>query len=74
MDGSATMEADVEHSHISTALEVQRLDVDLYQSKTLWVPTRARGVFGGQVISQAIASATEGVDSEYGLHVRPYRF
>ncbi|KAJ7190960.1 hypothetical protein C8J57DRAFT_1489795 [Mycena rebaudengoi] len=27
--------------------EVERLDVDLYRSKTLWLPARGRGVFGG---------------------------
>jgi acyl-CoA thioesterase len=57
-----------EHSHISTALEVETLDVALFRSKTLWVPNRARGVFGGQVISQAIVSATNCVDRSYGLH------
>jgi len=57
-----------EHTHISTALEVEQLDANLFRSKTLWVPVRARGVFGGQVISQAIASATKCVDKSYGLH------
>ncbi|KAH7924000.1 hypothetical protein BV22DRAFT_1067601 [Leucogyrophana mollusca] len=57
-----------EHSKISTALEVEQIDVNLFRSKSLWVPTRARGVFGGQVISQAIVSATNCVDPAYGLH------
>jgi acyl-CoA thioesterase II len=57
-----------EHTHISTALEVETLDVTLFRSKTLWLPNRARGVFGGQVISQAIVSATKCVDKSYGLH------
>ena len=58
-----------EHTHISTALEVEQLDVNLFRSKTLWVPVHSRGVFGGQVISQAIVSATNCVDKGYGLHV-----
>lgn len=58
-----------EHTHISTALEVEKVDANLYRSKTLWVPVRARGVFGGQVISQALVSATNCVDKAYGLHV-----
>jgi acyl-CoA thioesterase len=58
-----------EHTHISTALEVETLDVTLFRSKTVWLPNRARGVFGGQVISQAIVSATKCVDKSYGLHV-----
>jgi acyl-CoA thioesterase len=57
-----------EHTHISTALEVEKLEVNLFRSKTLWVPNRARGVFGGQVISQAIVSATNCVAQAYGLH------
>ncbi|KAF7339739.1 DNA repair protein RAD14 [Mycena sanguinolenta] len=57
------------HEQIATALELERLDVDLFRSKTLWLPARARGVFGGQVISQAIVSATNSVDPAYGLHV-----
>ena len=57
-----------EHTHISTALEVETLDVNLFRSKTLWLPNRSRGVFGGQVISQAIVSATNCVDKAYGLH------
>ena len=57
-----------EHAHISTALEVETIDVRLFRSKTLYVPNRARGVFGGQVISQAIVSATKCVDDGYGLH------
>ena len=58
-----------EHELISTSLEVEQLDTNLFRSKSLWVPVRARGVFGGQVISQAIVSATNCVDSAYGLHV-----
>ena len=59
-----------EHEQISEALEVEQLDVNLYRSKTLYLPVRARGVFGGQVISQAIVSATNCVEQAYGLHVR----
>ena len=62
-----------EHEQISEALEVEQLDVNLYRSKTLYLPVRARGVFGGQVISQALVAATGCVDPAYGLHVRPCR-
>jgi acyl-CoA thioesterase len=58
-----------EHERIETALEVERLDVNLFRSKSLWVPNRARGAFGGQVISQAIVSATNCVAPGYSLHV-----
>ncbi|KAH8120165.1 Thioesterase/thiol ester dehydrase-isomerase [Phellopilus nigrolimitatus] len=58
----------VEHELISTSLEVEQLDTNLFRSKSLWLPVRARGVFGGQVISQAVVSATSCVDVSYGLH------
>lgn len=57
-----------EHEQIATSLEVEQLDVNLFRSKSLWLPVRARGVYGGQVISQALVSATNCVDPAYGLH------
>lgn len=58
----------VEHTQISTSLEVERIDKSLFRSKSLWLPLRARGVFGGQVISQAVVSATNCVDPAFALH------
>ncbi|KAG6837037.1 hypothetical protein H0H93_015900 [Arthromyces matolae] len=58
----------VEHEQISTSLEVEELDVNLFRSKSLWLPARSRGVFGGQVISQALVSATKCVDPAFALH------
>ncbi len=58
------------HEQISEALEVEQLDVNLFRSKTLFLPARSRGVYGGQVISQALVSATNCVDPAYYLHVR----
>lgn len=59
-----------EHVLISTSLEVEKLDTYLFRSPTssLYKPRRARGVFGGQVISQAVVSATRSVDEKYLLH------
>lgn len=59
----------VEHELISTSLEVETLDTNLFRSRSLRMPPRGRGVFGGQVISQAVVSATNCVDPAYGLHV-----
>ena len=59
----------VESPQPADALEVEQLDVNLYRSRRLWIPMRSRGVFGGQVISQAVVSATNCVDPVYGLHV-----
>ncbi|KAI0828373.1 hypothetical protein BC628DRAFT_1409414 [Trametes gibbosa] len=56
------------HEQISSALEVEQLDVNLYRSKTLYLPVHARGVFGGQVISQALVSANNCVDPMFSLH------
>ncbi|KXN83580.1 Acyl-coenzyme A thioesterase 8 [Leucoagaricus sp. SymC.cos] len=65
MSGEANQ---VEHEQISTSLEVERIEVNLFRSKSLWLPLRARGVFGGQVISQALVSATNAVGSQLSLH------
>jgi len=37
----------VEHEQISTSLEVEQIEVNLFRSKSLWLPLFARGVFGG---------------------------
>lgn len=58
-----------ESSKISTSLEVEQIDVNIFRSVKLFVPVRARGVFGGQVISQAIVSATKCINPAFGLHV-----
>ena len=58
-----------EHEQISTSLEIEQLDTNLFRSKSLWLPFRSRGVFGGQVISQAVVAATKCVKPEYALHV-----
>ena len=63
-------QSQLDHEQITEALEVEQLDVSLYRSKTLYLPARGRGVFGGQVISQALVSATNCVDPVYSLHVR----
>jgi len=34
---------------IGTSLEVEQLDTNLFRSKILYLPTNARGVFGGLV-------------------------
>ncbi|KAI0252642.1 Thioesterase/thiol ester dehydrase-isomerase [Lactifluus subvellereus] len=61
-----------EPSDISTALDVEQLDLNLYRSRNLSMPFLSRGVFGGQVISQALVSATKCVKPEFTLHVSAY--
>jgi len=53
---------------ISYALDVEQLDLNLYRSRNLTLPFEARGVFGGQVISQALVAATNCVKPEFTLH------
>jgi len=61
-----------EHILISTSLEFERLDTRLFRSpvSALRKPVLAvaRGVFGGQVVSQAMVAATRSVDEKYMLH------
>ena len=59
-----------EPSDISSALDVEQLDLNLYRSRNLSLPFEARGVFGGQVISQALVAATKCVKPELTVHVR----
>jgi hypothetical protein len=61
-----------EPSDISVALDVEQLDLNLYRSRNLYLPYEARGVFGGQVISQALVAATKCVKPEFLLHVSPH--
>ncbi|KAG8747990.1 hypothetical protein FRC10_009742 [Ceratobasidium sp. 414] len=60
-----------EHESISVSLELEELDAKLFRSKSLWTPARARGVFGGQVISQALLAATRCVEEGFAAHGGP---
>ncbi|KZT53267.1 Thioesterase/thiol ester dehydrase-isomerase [Calocera cornea HHB12733] len=57
-----------EHELITASLDLERLEKNLFRSKSLWIPSRARGVFGGQVISQALLAATNCVETAYSVH------
>lgn len=59
-----------ERRDISYVLDVEQLDLNLYRSRNLTLPFQARGLFGGQVISQALVAATRCVESDFTLHVR----
>ena len=66
----ATERNEAEPSDISSALDVEQLDLNLYRSRNLSLNFDARGVFGGQVISQALVAATNCVKPDFTLHVR----
>ncbi|TPX33645.1 hypothetical protein SmJEL517_g03530 [Synchytrium microbalum] len=53
---------------IEEELDLELIDVDLYRSKRLWRPSRARGVFGGQVVGQALGAATRTLDPKFHVH------
>ncbi|OZJ06726.1 hypothetical protein BZG36_00435 [Bifiguratus adelaidae] len=53
---------------IQNAVEVTEIDTNLYSSEQLWTPIGARGVFGGQVVAQAIRAATRTVPKQFTLH------
>ncbi|KAF9096229.1 Acyl-CoA thioesterase 8 [Mortierella sp. AM989] len=53
---------------IETMLDLEEIDKDLYRSKTLWRPMGARGVFGGNVVGQALVAAINTVSSDYSVH------
>lgn len=51
-------------------LDLHQLDRDLFRAKqcSLWVPPGGRGVFGGQVVGQALHAATLTVDADRVCH------
>ncbi|RKP07938.1 thioesterase-like superfamily-domain-containing protein [Thamnocephalis sphaerospora] len=55
---------------IEAFLELEEIEPNLYRSGTehLWLPPRARGVFGGQVVGQALAAATKTVSASFVVH------
>ncbi|KAK9762515.1 acyl-CoA thioesterase [Basidiobolus ranarum] len=53
---------------IENTLDLEEIDTNLYRSKNLWIPVGARGVFGGQVVAQALAAAMKTVSKEYHVH------
>ena len=55
-------------TNIEKALDLEDIDVDLFRSKSLWKPIGSRGVFGGQVVGQALASALKTADPKFQVH------
>ncbi|KAG0265608.1 Acyl-CoA thioesterase 8 [Mortierella polycephala] len=53
---------------IETMLDLEEIDKDLYRSKKLWAPMGARGVFGGNVVGQALVAATNTVSTDFSVH------
>lgn len=56
---------------ILRSIEVEQIDSVLFRSFSLWTPAGARGVFGGQVIAQALHAAAMTMNDPtrpWGLH------
>lgn len=55
---------------VEAALELERLDVNLFRSVRLWKPMpSSRAVFGGQIIGQSLAAAARTVeDATFRVH------
>lgn len=58
---------------ITASLALAPQGKDGFRSQSLWLPCGARGVFGGQVIGQALVAAGETVGPELGLHSQHVR-
>ncbi len=65
LDGKSS--ADTTGVEDKSYVRVDKIDDDLYKSVELWTPPGAKGVFGGQVIGQAMESAWHTVSE--GFHV-----
>ncbi|CDH48654.1 acyl-coenzyme a thioesterase 8 [Lichtheimia corymbifera JMRC:FSU:9682] len=53
---------------IMRALNVEEIDVDLYQSIELWHPAGSRGAFGGQMVAQALRAGWNTVSDDFHVH------
>jgi len=56
------------HSTLNNPIDLEMLDVDLFRSKSLWKPSGARAVYGGQVVGQALAASTRCVKDSKELN------
>lgn len=54
----------------SDAMQLEQLSELEFRSGSLWVPYGHRSAYGGQLMAQAICSASKCVDSRFNLHVR----
>ncbi|KAI9591559.1 thioesterase-like superfamily-domain-containing protein [Syncephalis fuscata] len=59
-----------ERALIEAFLELEEIEPNLYRadSRRLWLPPNARGVFGGQVVAQSLVAATKTVPAEFNVH------
>ncbi|CAL1542024.1 unnamed protein product [Lymnaea stagnalis] len=49
-------------------LDLEKIDEDLFRSKTLWKHRLARGVYGGQMIGHSLVAASHGIPESQHIH------
>ncbi|XP_034440303.1 acyl-coenzyme A thioesterase 8 [Hippoglossus hippoglossus] len=52
---------------VTSVLNLEKLDVDLYRGTHHWIP-RSKRLFGGQIIGQALVAAAKSVDDNLHAH------
>ncbi|CAG5114911.1 unnamed protein product [Candidula unifasciata] len=65
-NGDSTAELD---SFLSRSfLDLEKIDENLFRSRTLWKHKTARGVYGGQIIGQALVAGSQGIAEHQHIH------
>uniref|UniRef100_A0A667Z2Y3 Acyl-coenzyme A thioesterase 8 n=1 Tax=Myripristis murdjan TaxID=586833 RepID=A0A667Z2Y3_9TELE len=64
---SRASQQDLKSVLVTSVLNLEQLDVDLYRGKHHWVP-RTQRLFGGQIIGQALVAAAKSVDDNLFAH------
>ncbi|XP_076850386.1 acyl-coenzyme A thioesterase 8 isoform X2 [Brachyhypopomus gauderio] len=52
---------------VTSVLNLEKLDIDLYRGKHHWIP-RTRRLFGGQIVGQALVAAAKSVGDDVYAH------
>ncbi|XP_072521954.1 acyl-coenzyme A thioesterase 8 [Salminus brasiliensis] len=65
--GSLTGTPDLRSVLVTSVLNLEKLDTDLYRGKHHWVP-RSQRLFGGQIVGQALVAAAKSVTDHMHAH------
>lgn len=55
-------------SVMKNPVDLEKIDVDIYRSTSLWMPLFSKAVFGGQVCGQALAASSKCINGDKVLH------
>ncbi|MCJ8744597.1 hypothetical protein PDJAM_G00120480 [Pangasius djambal] len=64
---SFTQSPDLRSVLVTSVLNLEKLDTDLYRGKHHWVP-RSQRLFGGQIVGQALVAAAKSVSDDLYAH------